>query len=121
MTQDLTQEDIEMYELWDRLYPERYSPGETPTGTKFYIDEIVPETAIQRRIRDMITHGKKFPNYIDARWTPEIAPKQYYSDGIKVDWHNLKRSNQEYRKRCSKHEFGIPGIEELVIYKYGTN
>ncbi|MGV8141812.1 MAG: hypothetical protein ACP5NW_05210 [Candidatus Woesearchaeota archaeon] len=123
MALDLSQEEIELYNLWDKIYPERFAPGETPEDTRIRLteDEYV-ETPIQCRIRNMITYGKRFSDYVDARWNPYIIPKKYYSDGFPVDWHNLEKSNQEYNDRSDKHEFGLPGIENLLlIYTRGLN
>jgi len=109
---------IEIYQVWDKIYPDRYAPGEIPTETSFYPYDLSiakRETPIQKRIRRNITHGRKFLDDIDYRWNPELAPKKYYSDGILIDWHNLLESNQAYRNRCENHEFKLPGIETAII------
>jgi hypothetical protein len=79
---------IEIYKIWDKIYPERFCPGEIPQGTSIQLydkNNILKETPIQRKIRKMLTHNRKFLDDVDYRWNPELAPKKYYSDGVPID------------------------------------
>jgi hypothetical protein len=117
---DLTQQDMDIYNLWEKIYPERLAPGETLLDARFYPDNSdIIETPIQERIRNMIMHNRQYIDYIDATINPELAPKKYYSDGIKIDYKHLKQSNAAYRRRCAKHEWGLPGLEKLIIIDQG--
>lgn len=108
---------IRIYKILDEIYPERFAPGEIPYVTGHYsrdLDDDNIETPIQKRIREMITHGKGFLEYIDYKRNPELAPKKYYSDGVPIDWHNLDESNDAYCDRCEKDGYKLPEIETAI-------
>jgi len=86
---------IEIFAMWDQIYPDRLSPGE--------ICEI-----------GHYLHDKSKVEFIDYKKNPELAPKKYYSDGVPIDWNNIFISNLEYHKRVEEHEYNLPGIEQIV-------
>jgi hypothetical protein len=86
---------IEIFALWDKIYPDRLSPGEACE-------------------RGHYIHNKGRVEFVDYRKNTELAPKKYYSDGIAIDWDNIFMSNLAYEKRCEEDEFKLPGIDKAV-------
>jgi len=106
---------------WNKMYPEKLVPAETPISPIIPIEEFKNPTLIQKRIEDIVTNGTGYSEYIDLRINPTCAIKKYYSDGIKIDWNNLEKSNRQYELRCEKSGQMFPGIEQAIIYYSGHN
>ncbi|HYD03660.1 MAG TPA: hypothetical protein VEC16_05160 [Alphaproteobacteria bacterium] len=83
-------------EHYNKLYPDRFAPGVTPSDEFVYVRIDSTKLADKKELEDAVFKGAGIYKKINLRTNPEYIEQKYYHNGMLVDWENLEESNFKY-------------------------